>query len=152
MEFSRGLHPIGKPRNMKHLWVIVLAAFGCHPSSPMFTPNLVPATPITFQLTHEYWEGCETGLGPCEPPTFVRTNRQESFRLIMPCGGTTTSVYLYQQNPGIAEVTPVDSLNIDASQCPPSFDLSYLPDGDYVAYMLACGLGGPAPFRLETHP
>lgn len=66
--------------------------------------------------------------------------------LIMPCGGTYTTVHLTKKG----QVEPIKKLNIGHDECPPSFDLTGLEDGEYEAYMWACGLGGPIKFNLKT--
>jgi hypothetical protein len=99
-----------------------------------------------FEISREYWEGCETGLGECKPLAFVRASQSAQVTLRMPCGGTRTSVTLTR----VGEASPLRSLQIGAADCPPQFDLTGLPDGDYEAYMLACALGGPVRFSLQT--
>ena len=101
---------------------------------------------IEFTVDREYWEACETGLGDCAPLTLRRDSKQDSVLLVMPCGGTTTTVVL--SGPGLEK--PIQKVTVSSNDCPPSFDLTGLPDGKYEAYMKACGLGGGISFYLKT--
>ncbi len=94
----------------------------------------------------DYWEGCETGKGECNPLTFIRGSKDENWFLFMPCGGTATTVTLTVSG----QNNPIQKTNIGHSDCPPIFDLTDLADGKYFAYMLACGLGGQVEINLTT--
>lgn len=98
---------------------------------------------VECKVTHAYWEACETGIGPCNPFTIER-QVGEPTTIVMPCGGTFTSVTLSSKG------KTIKSLSIGHDECPPTFDLTDLPDGEYGAYMLACGLGGGIKFNLVT--
>ncbi|HBH05798.1 MAG TPA: hypothetical protein DDX92_04255 [Flavobacteriales bacterium] len=98
----------------------------------------------------DYWEGCETGKGECSPLTFSRKTSTENWFLIMPCGGTFTTVTLSEKQ-GIPEGKDIiQKEEISNSECPPIFDLTNLKDGKYFAYMLACGLGGQIEINIKT--
>lgn len=98
-----------------------------------------------FRVSRSYWEGCETGAGTCEPLTFYKKSKLKKTFLLLPCGGTVTSVSLSSKENGI-------SLKNEwrANDCPPMFDLTESSDGKYSAYMLSCGLGGGIRFTLKT--
>jgi len=94
----------------------------------------------------DYWEGCETGKGDCKPLTFTRCKQEKKWFLIMPCGGTETSV----------KISGIDNsfkkqLHLFHNNCPPYIELTDLADGRYSAYMTACGLGGQVKFNLKTN-
>lgn len=93
----------------------------------------------------DHWRACETVEGPCEKLTFTRDPAFEHWVLKLPCGGTHTAVWL--RGEGIEQ-----KFEGDWSQCPPVFDLSTLPDGEYSCSMVACGLGGTVFFQLESDP
>jgi hypothetical protein len=94
-------------------------------------------------IDFDYWEGCETGEGECKPLTFTRTKAEKNWFLIMPCGGTETSVSVSGE--GFST-----ELELSHDNCPPCLDLSNLENGDYTASMMACGLGGTVKFNLAT--
>ena len=64
----------------------------------------------------------------------------------MPYGGTATTVTLTGQG----QEKPIHQVVISHKDCPPTFDLTGLPDGKYGAKMLACGLGGRITLYLKT--
>ena len=98
----------------------------------------------------DYWESCETGKGECQPLKFTRSKKDEKWFMILPCGGTSTTVYLSEEQ-GIPNKTDVIQKNqITAYECPPVFELTELKDGKYYAYMLSCGLGGQIEIVLST--
>lgn len=101
---------------------------------------------LKFSVDRDYWEGCETGQGECKPLLFERNSKEDSVVLIMPCGGTFTTVNLTRAG----QKDPIKTLSIGHKDCPPTFDLTGMADGEYGAYMLACGLGGPIKFTLRT--
>jgi len=104
---------------------------------------------ISF-VDFDYWEGCETGKGDCNPLTFFRSSKEENWFLIMPCGGSFTTVTLSEKRSIPKENESIQICEIDYSNCPPIFDLTYLKDGKYFAYMLACGLGGQIEINIKT--
>ncbi len=101
---------------------------------------------LEFSVDRNYWEGCETGQGECKPLLFERNSKKDSIILMMPCGGTFTTVNLTRAG----QKEPIKTLSIGHEDCPPTFDLTGMTDGEYGVYMLACGLGGPIKFILRT--
>ena len=98
----------------------------------------------------DYWEVCETVQGECMPLIFKRLNNVEKWFLIMPCGGTATTVTLSEKQ-GVPEGKDIiQKKEILHSECPPIFELTELKDGKYFAYMLACGLGGQIEINIMT--
>lgn len=95
-------------------------------------------------IDFDYWEGCETGKGDCKPLTFSRTEKENYWFLIMPCGGTETAITISGRNFN-------KELHLNHDNCPPYLDLSNLVDGKYSANMRACGLGGTVTFNLTTN-
>ena len=93
----------------------------------------------------DYWEGCETGKGECKPLNFTRTKEEKNWFLIMPCGGTETSMTVSSSDNYFLQTQ-----NIFHDKCPPFLNLTDLKDGKYFANMLACGLGGSVEFNLKT--
>ncbi len=65
----------------------------------------------------DYWEGCETGKGECNPLTFIRFSQDENWFLFMPCGGTATTVNLTVAG----QKNPIQTTSIRHAQCPPYF-------------------------------
>ncbi|HAD98006.1 MAG TPA: hypothetical protein DCG19_11415 [Cryomorphaceae bacterium] len=98
-----------------------------------------------FTIDRQLWENCETGQGKCDTVQIVRSPNKR-IMLIMPCGGTSTAVTLTRQN----EEVPIRQLNIKVNGCPPTFDITDLEDGNYVAYMFSCALGGAVDISLST--
>lgn len=94
-------------------------------------------------IKFDYWEGCETGNGDCKPITFIRTSKDANWFLVMPCGGSFTSLT-------ISGVNFNKKIHLDYSNCPPILELTNLKNGQYSANMIACGLGGTVKFNLET--
>lgn len=113
-------------------------------------PNYDPKSGVEqvklSQLDHTYWESCETGEGPCNPITITRHSINEKCFLIMPCGGTLTDVVLTPS--GASD--PILSVTTEAYECPPTFELTNVPDGTYTASMLSCSLGGSVEINLQT--
>jgi hypothetical protein len=94
-------------------------------------------------IKFDYWEGCETGKGECKTLNFVRQKTDKKWFLIMPCGGTETAITISGRNFN-------KELHLYHDNCPPYLDLSNLTDGNYLANMRACGLGGSVTFNLTT--
>jgi len=92
-----------------------------------------------------YWEGCETGKGECKPLTFKRSPGEKNWFLIMPCGGTQTSITIKGTDNSYKK-----ELNLFHNNCPPFIELTDMTDGKYSANMLSCGLGGTIYFVLKT--
>ena len=97
-------------------------------------------------IDFDYWEGCETGKGECNPLTFTRDSVHEKWYLIMPCGGTQTDITFTASG----QKSPIKQVSLGFPDCPPIFELTKVPDGKYFAYMLACGLGGQIEINLKT--
>jgi hypothetical protein len=97
-------------------------------------------------IDFDYWEGCETGKGACKPLNFTRTRGEKNWFLIMPCGGTETSVTVSS-----ADMSFSDQQHLFHDKCPPFLELTNLKDGRYFANMRACGLGGSVEFNLTTN-
>jgi hypothetical protein len=96
-------------------------------------------------IDFDYWEGCETGKGTCNP-LFLNRNKNEKWYLLMPCGGTQTSVTLFFSN----QNKPIQKLNITHEGCPPMFELTNLEDGKYFLNMISCRLGGTVEINIIT--
>ena len=96
-------------------------------------------------IDFEYWEGCEKGKGKCKPLNFTRTKDEKNWYLIMPCGGTETSI-----NISNSDNTFSQKQHLFYEKCPPYLELTDLKDGKYFANMMACGLGGAVEFNLKT--
>ena len=96
-------------------------------------------------IDFEYWENCETGKKECKPLKFTRTKDEKNWFLIMPCGGTETSVTVSS-----ADKTFSQQQHLFHDKCPPYLPLTNLKDGKYFANMMACGLGGSVEFNLTT--
>lgn len=106
---------------------------------------------IVSTIEFDYWKACETGEKECKPLTFSRTFKAEKWVLVLPCGGTNTSVYLSQVEGIPNEEDIIQRMDVSYSECPPVFELTNLADGKYYAYILACGLGGQVEINLETN-
>jgi len=98
----------------------------------------------------DYWEGCETGKRDCKSLEFTKQTKEGKWYLVMPCGGTSTIVYLSQKEGIPVKKEIIQKTEVSYSQCPPVFELTNLKDGKYYAYMLACGLGGQIEINLKT--
>jgi hypothetical protein len=94
-------------------------------------------------IDYKYWESCETGKGKCLPLRFIRPKSKKEWFLLMPCGGTATSIIITGTNNTIAYRE-----DFVASTCPPCVDLTKLKDGKYFVNMIGCGLGGSVEFNL----
>lgn len=93
-----------------------------------------------------YWEGCETGKGKCKPLNFTRMKDEKNWYLIMPCGGTETSITVSSPDKTFSQ-----EQHLLHDKCPPFLALTDLKDGKYFANMRACGLGGQVEFNLTTN-
>jgi hypothetical protein len=101
-------------------------------------------------IKYDSWEPCETGKGECNPVTITRNSTNEKWYVIMPCGGTSTTVTLSAQQ-GIPEGDElIQKEKISHSECPPIFELTNLRDGKYFAYMISCRLGGQIEINITT--
>lgn len=100
-------------------------------------------------IDYNYWEGCETGQGECKLLTFKRNNLENWF-LVIPCGGTLTTVTLSKEKGIVKDDEVIQKIEINHNDCPPIFDLTNLSDGKYFTYMLACSLGGQIEINLIT--
>ncbi len=97
-------------------------------------------------ISFDYWENCETGKGECKPLNFTRTTDEKNWFLIMPCGGTETSITVSSSDKTFSQTQ-----QLYHDKCPPFLTLTDLKDGKYFANMLACGLGGQVEFNLITN-
>lgn len=104
----------------------------------------------TNKITFAQWEAFEKGLNTCKSFIFYRDPAATKWLLEVPCGGTQTSVSLFKKSPTGKMTKAIQKLSITHQQCPPVFDLTKLPDGEYGAVMIACGLGGAIEFSLKT--
>ena len=96
-------------------------------------------------VDRDYWEACEAGSMDCRPLTFTRNAGQKQWFLVVPCGGTYTSVKLTDANG-----KRVREINAKYGECPAMLDLSTLPDGKYFATMVSAGLNGKIEINLST--
>ena len=101
----------------------------------------------TFVIDHDFLEGCETGQGFCDPKTFTRDFAGQKAFIIMPCGGSFSTVQLHHKS----TPSPIQELSVKINECPPFFDVSALEDGEYSASMMSCGLGGGFKLQLKSN-
>jgi hypothetical protein len=99
-------------------------------------------------IDFDYWEGCETGEGECEPLTFTRKPGIDRWFLMMPCAGNMGTVTLSKKMKVASGDEVIFTTAISAQECPPYFELTDLEDGRYTAYMIGCALGGTVQMRL----
>ena len=92
-----------------------------------------------------YLEACETGSGPCKPLSFSRNSDQKQWFLMVPCGGTYTSVKLTDANG-----KRIREINAKYGECPPMLDLSTVPDGKYYVTIVSAALNGKIEINLTT--
>ena len=109
-------------------------------------PTLNSYEQTNFTIEAEHWKACETRENPCKNIIIKRKSINEKLQLIMPCGGTYTTVKLYRSN----KENPIKSLSIGFEECPPIFDITQLKDGNYSINMMACSLGGEVKFTIIT--
>ena len=92
-----------------------------------------------------YLEACETGSGPCKALSFSRNSDQKQWFLMVPCGGTYTSVKLTDANG-----KRIREINAKYGECPPMLDLSTVPDGKYYVTIVSAALNGKIEINLTT--
>lgn len=92
-----------------------------------------------------YLEACETGSGPCKPPDLSRNADQKQWFLVMPCGGTYTSIKLTDANG-----KRVREINAKYGECPVMLDISTVPDGKYFVTVISAALNGKIEINLTT--
>lgn len=97
-------------------------------------------------IDFNYWEDCETGKSKCIPLIFTRAKDEKNWFLIVPCGGTETSI-TFTKSDFIFSLKQ----HLFKESCPPYLELTNLKDGKYFASMIACGLGGSIEFNLKTN-
>lgn len=97
-------------------------------------------------VTDVEWETCEIGNDSVCKFDFVRPKQNVRWFLVMPCGGTYTSVTLTSTTNNL----PKKTIEVPFMDCPPYFELTQLNDGIYQAYMVACGLGGGIRVELKS--
>ena len=100
---------------------------------------------IIKTLDFDYLEGCETGKGDCKPIEIFRQDKQDSILLIFPSGGSYSDVYLKSKD---LKVDLHDQKSYSQEQ--PKINMTGLPDGEYSANIVSCGLGGACIIRLRT--
>ncbi len=126
--------------NRLHIFTLLflISAFG-------FAQTTADKNVIIKTLDFDYLEGCETGKGDCAPIEIYRQNKQDSILLIFPSGGSYSDVYLKSK-----------ALKVDLhdqksySQGKPKINMTGLPDGEYSANIVSCGLGGSCIIKLKT--
>ena len=96
-------------------------------------------------ISKEYFENCEIGKECKEINLKKETERQKWF-LILPCGGTFSSVYLRKKE----EEKPIMETSTKHENCPPILELNELKDGKYFVNMISCGLGGKVELNIKT--
>ena len=113
--------------------------------------------PNITKVNIQHIVNCETGEGECPTIIIKRTAENEAVKLVVPPGGTVSTLSMYQQK---------DYSKIFCGDCPDSvkpvltstvginalhkLDLSGLPDGSYTLHLMACHLGGFIPIYLHT--
>ena len=92
-----------------------------------------------------YLEACEAGSGPCKPLALNRNADQKQWFLVMPCGGTYTSIKLTDANG-----KRVREINAKYGECPVMLDISTVPDGKYFVSIISAALNGKIEINLTT--
>jgi len=98
---------------------------------------------IVKQVSLDFWSKCEEGV-ECPELQFVRNKNDKKIFILIPCGGSFTSIFVYDN----AKI--IEEKNYDAESCPPWVDLTNYTDGKYTIRMTSCGLGGAINFNLKT--
>lgn len=139
-------------QNKVSLSLLSLFIIGLQSCSQPTSNKILSINKVVHTIDFDWLEKCETGKGDCGPVMLEREMISDSVRLVFPSGGTSSTVYLYK--------TPVDKTNPlakpflqdhkNAKQGLPSLDLTQLPDGDYLAWMLSCSVGGGFTVTLKT--
>ena len=145
-------------------WATLFAIVLAHTASAQSTNS---PKPIIHKLSVEYLQACERAKGPCKPTVIKRSSKGQTVTLVFPSGGTESDVYLY----GIADVGPQTSdygvlahITKGVDKAPrqlrhdrklhsdglPLLELTGLPDGEYRASIVSCGLGGDFVLKLLT--
>lgn len=109
-----------------------------------------------LEVSKEFMEGCEMGTTPCEPIIILRSHHDEDWNIVLPSGGTLSTVILYNQE-GIdlfwsgkmEEAIPIRQDKCGPDRLP-KLNLKGLPDGTYFLQMISCGLGGGFQLELGT--
>lgn len=140
---------IKKNHVLKILLPLLIILF---PSSEMVSEDVTHK----LEVSKEFMEGCEMGTTPCEPIEILRSYHDEDWNIVLPSGGTFSTVILYDQEgvdlfwSGKME----EAIPIRQDQCGPDrlprINLKSLPDGIYFLRMLSCGLGGGFQVELRT--
>ncbi|MEX1002011.1 MAG: hypothetical protein WDZ35_07840 [Crocinitomicaceae bacterium] len=99
---------------------------------------------VEYNISFDFWEGCETGRQECPELEFSRNTITDSVILSMPSSGTSTSVMLLNSKNEVVQKVAVSAPEY------PKFNLTGLPDGKYFASMFGCNLGGTVTFNLNT--
>lgn len=111
---------------------------------PDYDENLgVGKAKIAF-TTRADWEACETG--DCKPLTIRRNSANEECFVIVPCGGTYTTVKLSD-----GKGKRVKEINADYSKCPATLYVTGVPDGKYNLNVMSAGLNGKIELNLVTN-
>lgn len=112
---------------------------------------------ISYTLTFDYIEGCETGKAECYPVNINRKSNNDSILIYFPIGGTISDVYLYADsvfNKWINKTSRnPEFLRHDkkyANQGLLKIDMTGLADGKYISHILACEIGGIIEINLKT--
>jgi hypothetical protein len=101
---------------------------------------------IIQKLDFDYLEGCETGKGKCEPIEIARKNLRDSILLVFPSGGIESDVYLTSTKGPKIQLHDKKL----SGEGKPTLNLTRLPDGEYRAGIISCGLGGSCIIQIKT--
>ena len=110
--------------------------------------NTAPNDKIIQKISFDYLEGCETGMGDCNPIKIFRKTKQDSIFLIFPNGGTRSDIYLHSIKNKKIELHDRKS----AGEGYPTLNLTSLEDGTYYANMVSCNVGGGFKVKIITKP
>ncbi|WP_153796608.1 hypothetical protein [Foetidibacter luteolus] len=128
-------------------------------TTPIYTQAINSKGKISFIIDQAFMQACEKNDSLCKPVTIIRKSIQDSIEMIFPTGGSQTDVYIYVPDSafakwvrGVNEEEPqplrhVQKLYLEGK---PIVDITSLPDGNYLCWMLGCNLGGSFGLVLTT--
>ena len=103
-------------------------------------------------LSPSFIEACGKNPSACKPLRIQRETATEVILLNFPLGGTYSDAFLYRKEEFESSKSPQTLLHNGAGAMAGELvmDLTALPDGNYIAHMTSCGLGGRFEVQIFT--